>query len=303
MNIKSGIINFIRGWLPQEPILPAHALPNQKKTGRIRLILLNLFIVFLAIAGLLSALILIDSWIKLVLLGSIVVGGLVWRFSRGKVRKACKFFVVAVLVFSISFTAVEFNLISNAGYPAASVSAEPNVTISYPSMLNISLTQLIQGIETSPTYSLLATEYGKTNPETIKLDAGLGWIQVDFYGKGSNTILGFFTSSGDQYRVQVSSYSGQPFSLSYIQSSSKQAFAQIDALGLQWFFNSSLEIAQNRTGNTPKIDSLSLTMNFEDHGYTYQGITLLLVGSYHGPSTLIADFEPNGTLIYMSQPQ
>ena len=314
MNVKKSLESRIRGWLPKDLILPAHALPNQKKTGRIRSIFLNFVIGFLVIAGFFSVFILIDSWIKFVLLGLILVGGLVWRFSHGDIKKKFKFFVVAVLIFLISFTAVEFNLIWNAGYPAASVSAEPNVTISYPSMLNISLTQLIQGIENSPTFGLLTTEHGKTNPETIKLDSGFGWIQVDFYGEGSNTFLGFLASRGDQYHVQISYYSGQPFSSFYVQSSSQQAFAQIDALGLQWFYNSAIEIAQNRTGSTPKIDSLSLTMNFEDHGQTYQGITLLLVGSSRENSTLIsgssqeaskliADFEPNGTLLYMSQPQ
>src|SRR5271157_1577494 len=302
MNLKRGIINFIRGWLPQDLILPARVLPNQKKTGRIRSIFLNFFIGFLVIAGFFSVFILIDSWIKFVLLGLVLVGGLVWRFSHGNVKKTFKFFVVAVLIFLISFTAVEFNLIWNAGYPAASVSAEPNVTISYPSILNISLTQLNQAIEKSPTYELLALEHGKTNPESIKLYTYFpgGWVQVDFYGENSNVFFYFLASSGHQYHVNVESFIGRPFPPSYVQYSSQQAFAQIDALGLQWFYNRAVDLAQNRTGSTPKIDALSLTMNFEDQSNVgYEGITLQLTGSYHGPSTLIADFEPNGTLLYM----
>jgi hypothetical protein len=78
----------------------------------------------------------------------------------------------------------------------------------------------------------------------------------------------------------------------------------IDERGLPWFYNQALELAQNKTGTTPKVDALSLTVNFEDRIYiSYVGITLTLVGSFKGQSTLIADFEPTGTLIYMSQPQ
>jgi hypothetical protein len=103
--------------------------------------------------------------------------------------------------------------------------------------------------------------------------------------------------------VNVGSYSTTFLARFHPQAlTAKEAFAQIDALGLQWFYNRALEIAQNRTGGVPKIDALSFTMTYESNG-NYEGITLLLIGSLNGGSTLIADFEPNGTLIYMSQPQ
>ena len=324
MNLKSGIINFVRGWLPQNPILPAHALPNQKKTDRIRLILLNLFIVFLAIAGLLSAMILIDSWIKLVLLGSILVGGLVWRFTHGNVKKALKFFVISVLIFSISFTAVEFNLNWNAGYPPTYTLAQPGITISKANILNTSLIQIVQDVEKTPTYELLTIQFGVTTAETIKLDTAFpsrgGLVQVDFYGKNSDAYFYFSSSSGYPYHVNVGSSKTTLTTRFHPQAQpAKDSFAQIDDLGLQWFYDRSLEIAQNRTGIVPKIDALSFTITFEDNGYigfdrtpiSYEGITVQITGSQQtilpdgsitGHGVLIADFKPDGTLIYMSKP-
>ncbi len=314
LNLKSGIINFIRGWLPQDPILHTHALPNQKKTGRVRVVFLTLAIGFLVIFGLLSALILIDSWIKLLLVGSILVGGLVWRFSRGNVKKACKFFVVAVLIFSISFTAVEFNLIWNAGYPPTYTSAQPGITISRANILNASLIQIVQNIERTPTYEFLTAQFGATTAETIKLDTSFpaGLVQVDFYGNNSDAYFYFSSSSGNTYHVNVGSSRTTYTTRFHPQAQPAQdSFAQIDALGLQWFYDRALDIAQNRTGSVLKIDALSFTMTFEGQGYigydrtyvSYEGITVQLIGSLDGESTLIADFEPNGTLIYMSQPQ
>ena len=188
MQLKSGIINFIRGWLPKDLILPAHVLTNEKKTSRIRVVFLNLVIGLLVIVGLLSALILIDSWIKLVLVGSILVGGLIWRFTHGNVKKAFKFFVVAILLFSISFNVVEFDLIRHAGYPSTYAAAQPGITVSMANILNASLIKNVQDIENTPTYKLLSVQFGVTTAETIKLDTSFpgGLNQVDFYGKNSD---------------------------------------------------------------------------------------------------------------------
>jgi hypothetical protein len=314
MNLKSGVINFFRGWLPQDLILPTHVLPNQKKTSRIRVVFLNLVIGLLVIAGLLSALILIDSWIKLVLVGSILVGGLIWRFTHGNVKKAFKFFVVAILLFSISFNVVEFDLIRNAGYPSTYAAVQPGITVSMANILNASLTKNVQDIENTPTYKLLLAQFGDTTAETIKLDTSFpgGLIQVDFYGKNSDAYFQFSSISGNTYHVNVgSSHTTYTTRFHPQAQSAKDSFTQIDTLGLQWFYDRALYIAQNKTGTIPKIDALYFTMTFEDQGYVgldrihvdYEGITVQLTGWLNGESTLIADFEPNGTLIYMSQPQ
>ena len=264
---------------------------------------------FLVIAGLFSALILIDSWIKLVLVGSILVGGLVWRFTHGNVKKALKFFVVAVLIFSISFTAVEFNLIRNAGYPPT-YSISQQGTISKNNILNVSLAQILQDIESTPTYKMLTLQFGSMTAENIMLDTSIpgGLVQVDFYGQKSNTYFYFLSSSGYPYHVNVGTYSANQFHPQGL--AAKGAFVQIDTLGLQWFYDRALEIAQNRTSNLPTIDSLSITLEYGGN-VDYEGLFVQFIGSHqtinpngsvNGEGVLIATFKPDGTLLYMSQP-
>ncbi len=273
----------------------------------LRLIIQNIIIALLTAAGLFCSLLLLTfSWVKIAAIILIFIPGAVWFFSHGRLRRVFKYIIVGALIFAISFASFESYLLSNAGYPSTS-NAQSAGTDSYIGLFNISLTRLIQGIENSPTYALLTIEHGKTSPESIKLDSSFfpEWIEVDFYGESSNTYLAFMASTeGDQYHVQVGTYSGQPlFSLPYIQSSSQQAFAQIDAKGLQWYYNRAVELAQNRTAAPPKIDNVSLTITVEDRIYmSYEGITVQIIGSYQGASTLICDFKPDGTLIYMSQP-
>jgi len=263
-------------------------------------------IAFLTAAGLFTSLLLLTySWVKLFAIVAIFVPGVIWLVTHGRVKRVFKYVTIAALTFALIFSSFETYLIWNAGYPAAN-SALQSVSGGYDSIMNVSLTGLIQGIENSPTYALLSAEHGKTNPETIKLDSSSSpdWIEVDFYGEGSDAYLAFMAySPGDQYHAEISTYSGEPFSLSYVESTSMQAYSQIDAKGLQWYFSRSLELAQNRTGAEPKIDSLSFTLTVEDRIYmSYEGITVQIIGSYQGSSTLICDFEPDGTLIYMSQP-
>jgi hypothetical protein len=176
-------LSKIRGWFPKEPILSTHTTPSQTKPNQIKIVIQNLVLGFLILAGLFcSFLILNNSWIKFAFIGLILVGGLVWRYSHGNVRKAFKFFVVVVLIFSISFTAVEFDLFWNAGYPPTFATAQPGIALSNTTILNASLSQIVQDIERTPTYDLLKVQYGVTAAETIKLDASFpgGLVQVDF---------------------------------------------------------------------------------------------------------------------------
>ena len=269
-------------------------------------IIQNIIISLLTAAGLFCSLLLITySWIKIVAIVAILLPSAIWLVTHGRIRKIFKYVLVAALVFAISFASFESYLLSNAGYPSTA-SAQSTGTGGSFSILGVSLTQLINGIEKSQTYALLTTEHGKTAAESIKLDSSFlpNWIEVDFYGEGSNTYLTFVAPlPGDQYHVQVGTYSGGLAFLPYVQSSSQQQLAQIDDRGLQYFYILALGLAQNRTGVAPKIDTLSLTMAVEDRIYlSYEGITVQIVGSYQGQDTLICDFEPDGTLIYMSMP-
>ena len=270
----------------------------------VKAIVQNLIVALLTAAGLFCSLLLLTySWVKIVAIAAILVPGAFWVVTHERVKKIFKFVALGALIFAIAFASVENYLLLNAGYPSANAASAK--TGGYTSLFNISLIQLIDGIEKSPSYALLKAEHGQVNPESIQLDSSFPeWVEVDFYAQNSNTYLAFMSSApGDQYRVQVSTYSGEPFSLPYVQSSSAQEFSQIDAKGLQWYYNRAVVLAQNRTGAPPKIDSLWFTMSVEDRIYmSYEGITVQIIGSYQGVDTLICDFEPDGTLIYMSIP-
>jgi len=272
-----------------------------------RAIIQSIIFAALTATGLFCAAILMSySWVKILAVIAILAPGTVWLVAHGVIRKIFKYIVIAMLIFAITFASFESYVFWNAGNPSTNGAPSSGITIGYPNVLNTSLTKLVQGIESSTTFALLTAEHGKTEPETIWVNTGTpgGSITVDFYGQGSNVYYDFSASAGDQYHVSVSSYSGQPFPQSYILSSSSQAFKQIDTRGLQWFYNQALELAQNKTGTTPQVDALSMTITFEDQIYvSYIGITITIVGTFNGQSTLIADFEPSGTLIYMSQPQ
>ena len=271
----------------------------------VKAIIQNIIIALLTAAGLFCSLLLLTySWVKIAAIVAILVPGAVWLVTHGRIRRTFKLVAIAALIFAIAFASVESYMLLNAGYP--STGAASGATAGYAGIFNISLTQLIDGIEKSPTYALLTAEHGKTNPESIRLDSSFfpEWVEVDFYGQNSNAYLAFMApTSKSQYHVQASTYSGEPFALSYVQSSSGQAFSQIDAKGLQYYFTRAVELAQNRTGTPPQVDSLSFTMTVEDRIYmSYEGITVQIIGSHQGSSTLICDFEPDGTLIYMSTP-
>jgi len=268
----------------------------------IKAIIQNIIIALLIAVGLFCSILLLSfSWVKITAIIVILVPGGIALVTHGLARKIFKYIVIATLIFAISFTSIEASMLWNASYPTNNVAAPKGVTVEYPSVLNVSLTKLIDGIEGSPTYALLTAEHGKTTPEMIWLNTEFrgGEINIGFYGQDSNTYYGYSASQGYQYHVQVGSYSGTLYSTPYMQSSAKQAFQQIDALGLQWFYSQALDAAQNKTGSKPQVDALSLTIGLEG----YDHVTLLIIGSHNGAGDLICDFEPNGKLNYMTQPQ
>ena len=226
------------------------------------------------------------------------------------------------LFFRLAFLQLKFNLTSNAGYPPTYTLTQPGITISRANILNASLTNIVQDIERTPTYKFLTVQFGATTAETIKLDTSFpgGLVQVDFYGTNSDAHYQFSSSSGYPYHVNVGSSKTTFITRFHPQAQpAKDSFAQIDALGLQWFYDRALDLAQNRTGSVPNIDALSFTFTFEGRGYVgydrsysgYEGITVQIIGSQQtvlpdgsitGHGVLIADFKPDGTLIYMSKP-
>ena len=250
-----------------------------------------------------------NSWIKLLSIALIVVGSFVWADSHNIVRKAFKFLIIAVMVFVIFFVVFEFYVLGNAGYPPTSEPAQEGVTISYSNILNASLTQIVQSAKNSHAFNLLAFEYpGAITLESMNLHTGWpgGRIQVEFYHKSADLSFMFICSNGYPYHVSTVPWVGDPPSVRFTQAQTpEETLSQIDALGLRWFYNSAIESYHNKTGVDPDINVLEVSVQWEDYG-NYQGMTLLLSGMHqsgnHGSGVFFADFQPDGTLLYISIP-
>jgi hypothetical protein len=131
---------------------------------------------------------------------------------------------------------------------------------------------------------------------------------MDFYRQHANTYLYFLSSSGHPYHVNIGTFSKTQFQPKGLVA--KDSFVQIDALGLQWFHNRALKIATNKTTNLPTIDSLGITSTYCGNA-DYQGLFVQFIGSHqtvmpngsiNGEAVQIVVFQPDGTLLYMSQP-
>ena len=261
--------------------------------------------------GLFSIVVLLgsNSWIKLLSLALIVVGSLAWAVSHNIVKKAFKFLIIAVMLFAIFFAVFEFCLFTNAGYPPTFEPSQEGVTISYSNILNASLKQIVQNVKNSPAFSLLSFEYpGEITFESMHLYTRWlgGKIQVEFYHKSANLGFLFICCDGHPYRVSTVPWVGQPISQRFTQAQTpEETLSQIDALGLRWFYNSAIESYHNKTGANPDINVLEVSIQWENYG-NYQGMTLLLSGMHqsgnHGSGVFFADFQPDGTLLYISIP-
>jgi len=267
----------------------------------------SIFAGILMAVGLFSVVVLLgNSWIKIVVISLIIVSSVVWSLSHGVLRRGFKRLILAVMIFAICFTTFEGYLLWNAGYPPTFMPSQQGVTISYTNILNASLTQIVQSVENTPTFSLITLEHpGKVTFESMKLDTtfGGGHIEVVLYQKSSNLGFKFVCSDGHSYHTSVSSWSGYPLSLAFPQEQTpEETLKQIDTLGLRWFYDSAIEVYQNKTGVYPDINALHVSIQWENYG-TYQGMTLLLIGyesNYSGHGVFFADFQPDGTLLYIN---
>jgi hypothetical protein len=263
--------------------------------------------ILIAIGLFCSVVILSNSWIKLLLLGLIVVNGVVWLVSHGRVKRFFKYLIVAVMIFSICFTAVEGYLLWNPGYPPSFEPQQSGVTLSFSNILNASLTQIVQSVENSPTFRFIMLEHpGKVEVETMSLDPtfGHGRIDVLLTQPTSDLAFRFDASDGYSYQASVGPWSGTPPSQKYPQPQTDlDSLKQIDSLGLNAFYNNAVEAYQHKTEVTPNINTLSVAIQWESQG-SYQGMTMLITGGYESNNTghgvFFADFQPNGTLLYIS---
>jgi hypothetical protein len=262
----------------------------------------------MVVVGLCSTVIFLgNSWIKFGIIVLIVVMGVVWLVSHGLLRRTVKYVLFAVMIFSISFTAFEGYLLWNAGYPPT-YSSQSDVTISYPNILNASLIDVVQSVETSLTFKLLRLEYlGEVNIETITLDTGFrsGRVEVVLYQGSSKIGFRFSATGGESYRATIPRWYGTPLSQRYPQKQTLyETLQQIDKLGLQWYYDCAIGAYQNKTGVAPEINNLQISVQYECYE-AYMGITLLMIGSYvdsggRGGGVFFANFQPDGTLNYIN---
>jgi hypothetical protein len=209
-----------------------------------------------------------------------------------------------VLLFAISFSAVEGYLFRNAGYPPTFGSPQSGVTLSYPSILNASLTEIVQNIKDAPAFKLLMLEYpNEVRIETIKLSTtfGSGSIEVHFYQESSKLGFNFF-SSGGSYHVSVSPLLGTSLHPMFPRYQSQDVLLkQVDDLGLQWYYDVAVEAYQNTTGADLEVNDLIITIQSVNHSNYPGGIQLHILGMHkdgsHSNFAFSAYFHPNGTLV------
>ena len=153
-----------------------------------------------------------NSWLKMFMIVAALVPGLVWLVTHGKIKETSKLFVVGVMIFAITFASVESYLFYNAGYTPTYSSSEPEVSVSFQGFQNVSLTQILQGIEQSPTFGLLRFEYGgNIKFEFMKIEVSNysgGYLGIDFFEENSNDYFHFYSSNDHQYTLEKTSYQG-----------------------------------------------------------------------------------------------
>lgn len=245
MNLKKGLESRIKGWFPKDPMLPSRAAPSQTKPSKTRAFFQNAIVAFLVIVGLpCSFLLLSNSWIKTTLIAISLAVGALWLVSHGKLRRlgsALIFTLALIMIFTISFTAVEGYLLWNGGYPATYTPTQPTVTLSLQKMLNASVEQIVQSAEDSQTFALLKLEHGSSltfesmnlSPSNRYLSGG--YISVDFASSSGNKYFHCYSTDGHQYIIQVTTYNGELIPQQSSQQTVDAALKQIDALGLTGF--------------------------------------------------------------------
>lgn len=275
-----------------------HSTLQQSKYGKSLTLLFGLLATFFVLN---------PSWIKNLLMIAAVICGLVYLAGRRRprIKHIAKNALVPVMIFALCFTGVEFCLFQYAGYPATYIT-DPKASLTRESMLNASVVEIVQKIEQSPAFSLLEFEYGDgIRFYQLFMDSWEGGsIRVDFISEDTKHVYQFSSSDGDQYRLGVSQ-SGDFFPSSHYRLTdvSMQSLEQIDTIGLGWYYDQAVVIAQNKTSNLPTIDSLHMNLAYNgEKGLSVQVIGYHVTTSESGGMTvdevLVSSFRPNTELQY-----
>jgi hypothetical protein len=244
-----------------------------------------------------------DSWIKMALIVTAVLGCMIALAAKGKFRSIMKYSVVSLMIFCLCFTAYESITFS-------AVSGEPvllrTTDLTMDKMGNLSLGTILDSIENGQVGSLLKLEHhelGTLRLIDIRL-AKEGHVTIYYSTKNANQSVDLYSSDGYQFGLRVhDDYSDYP---NLTEQDVRTSIDQIDALGLQWFYNQALQIAQNRTSTLHAIDTVVFQLNYDRNR---SELTLSVSchystpGSNYYPTVVAAAFTPNGTMINMSDPR
>ncbi|MDR0373122.1 MAG: hypothetical protein LBI79_06150 [Nitrososphaerota archaeon] len=265
----------------------------------------------LFIVGLFAISFLNFSWIIIVAYGLFLFSTLVWVVSVKLQRRTCqrifKYMLIGALIFTIGFSTFENYLCWNVGYPSTFDSSHPNVTISYPNILGVSLVEIVQDIKDTPAFSLLTLEYpGEILLTQVILNTRIaagGEISLRFFHVASNWDLLFSSHDGSSYVASTIIWNRVREFPS--QQTPDTSLRQIDNLGLQWFYERTIEECQNKSAvnkirTSPEVTDLRIAAVWDDYEI-YQGLTLQMTCFFEDQlSRLVsftAVFQPNGTVL------
>ncbi|MCL1976563.1 MAG: hypothetical protein FWG55_00385 [Candidatus Bathyarchaeota archaeon] len=262
----------------------------------------------LFVLGLISIALLNFSWIAVAIWGLLLFSAIVWgasiKLRRRTCQRAFKYMLIGALILTILFATSEMYLFRTAGYPPTFNPSQPDITISRSTILDTSVVELVQGIKNTSAFSLLSLEYpGENILKCIELTTrspGIdgGHILVRFH---HSSAIDFFFNSYLGRPYDVSARSWNFASPAYVQPQTvNESLQQIDDLGLQWFYDRAVEEYQNKTGTTPEITDICVSITWDDY-ITYQGLTLSMSCFYENteprPTSFTSIFQPNGTLL------
>jgi hypothetical protein len=247
------------------------------------------------------------SWISVVVWGLLLFSSIAWAVSIKLRRCLCqrvfKYMLVGVMLFTILFAVSEAYLFRTVGQPPTFDPSQPGITVSCSTILNTSIGEVLYGIKNTPAFSLLSLEYPDENVlkymELTTRAPGIdgGEILIRFHH--STTIdFSFRSYLGRPYEV-----SARPWTLvlpTYVQQQSvDEAIQQMDELGLQWFYDRTIEKYPSIMRPTPEITDIRVEISWDEYN-TYQGLTLSM-SLYENKeprfSPITAVFQPDGTLL------
>ncbi len=313
MNVKKSLESRIRGWLPKEPTLPSKSTQPQvrqesKPFSKLKLstpwwiaFFVLLFVYFYLFNSQFST-------IVFILIGVTIAVGLTWLLLRTRnnnnIVKTFKYALIALAIFVLAFESAGIYLFHFSG---------PLVPqVSFPSVLDSSLTLQLQNLEQSTSFRFLQAEhFGTLTFQDLTIvttyNNGQGGFDWTFYAGDVNRKTSIGQRGGKPYSyLLVNVFRSYSLPQDYPSNQEiTESFNQIDSLGLHWFYDQAIGEYQNATGAKPVITDLRLVVAFNNVG-NYQGITLLMTGLKAGhdnfgnkiyPTIFAVEFQPNGNVL------